>query len=275
MGLWINTLALGGIAGAYLSNRYAWWRPAFDYQSPRILMYHMVAPHRASSRYNGMRVRPENFSKQIEWLAGEGWHFVTVSELLQSWNSGPKKQVAITFDDGYEDNFLNAFPVLKRFNAKATLYLVIDRFDRDWAVYKKKKHNSGELAREPKLSDQQVGAMLESGLVEIGGHTRTHANLNQVPSSQAEDEISSAKADLEKQFDIRIQSFAYPFGLYQPEHVEMVKRAGFNTAVTTRAGIDSPDSPDFLQLSRVKISGKDNHLAFTLKMKTGRRGWRK
>lgn len=271
----MNTLALGGMTGVYLSNRYAWWRPAFDYQAPRILMYHMIAPHRDGSRYNGMRVRPESFSKQVEWLAREGWRFVTVSELFQRWNGGPQKQVAITFDDGYEDNFLNAFPVLKRFNAKATLYLVIDRFDRDWAVYKKKKHNSGELAREPKLSDPQIAAMLESGLVEIGGHTRTHANLNQIPPVQAADEISTAKTDLEKQFDIKLQSFAYPFGLYQAEHVEMVKQAGFKTAVTTRSGIDSSDSPDFYQLSRIKISGKDNHLAFRLKMKTGRRGWRK
>ena len=63
------------------------------------------------------------------------------------------------------------------YGAKATLYLVVDRHDRDWSTYKKAHHSGGELMREPKLSDAEVREMIASGVFELGSHTLTHANL--------------------------------------------------------------------------------------------------
>ena len=83
----------------------------------------------------------------------------------------------LTFDDGFRDNYLAAHPLLVKYGAKATLFLVVDRFDRDWSTAKKAHHDSGELLREEKLRDAELRKMLDSGLWELGAHTLTHALL--------------------------------------------------------------------------------------------------
>ena len=86
-------------------------------------MYHMVSPQGVSKKHRGLRVDPAMFERQVAWLADNDWEFVTMSELSgREFRGG--KQVAITFDDGYEDNLLNALPVLQKYRAKATLYLI-------------------------------------------------------------------------------------------------------------------------------------------------------
>jgi len=164
-------------------------------------------------------VSPALFERQVCWLSENSWNFVTMSELVNQ--PAREKVVAITFDDGFEDNYLNAFPILKKYHAKATLYLVVDRHDRDWSVSKKSHHNTGELKNETKLSDVQIREMLESGVFELGGHTSTHANLASLDEEGKHKEIAESKAHLESLFSCRISSFAYPFGIYQQEDVHL------------------------------------------------------
>lgn len=254
-----------------VSRRYAWWRKTVDYRHPRILMYHMVSEHRSGVKFNKLRVPPAYFEQQIQWLSEEGWHFASMSELVQA-SELPVKTVVLTFDDGYQDNLLNADPVLDKYNAKATLYLVEDRFDRDWSTSKKARHNSGELMREPKLSDAQLQEMLASGRWELGGHTRTHANLAKLDAAQREAEIGGARSSLAERFGVAVDSFAYPFGIYGPDDVVAARAAGFSTAVTTVEGIPTDLQAQAMELPRVKVSGKDALLAFKLRMRTGRRG---
>ncbi len=73
-------------------------------------------------------------------------------------------------------NLEHALPLLEKYDARATLYLVWDR-EIDWAPQKKAHHNSGELLTEPKLSDEEVTQLVRSGRFEIGGHTLTHLNM--------------------------------------------------------------------------------------------------
>ena len=124
------------------STQYRWWGRTIDYKHPRILMYHMVSGHRRGAKFNKLRVPPAQFERQVAYLAENGWTFAHVSELK---NALPDKTVVLTFDDGYRDNLEYAHPILARYNAKATLYLVEDRFDRDWSTAKKAHHDSGEL----------------------------------------------------------------------------------------------------------------------------------
>lgn len=253
------------------SHRYAWWRRAVDYRRPRILMYHMVAEPRPGAQFNKLRVTPQRFEEQLRWMREQGWHFAHMSALANP-ESLPEKSVFLTFDDGYEDNLLQADPLLARYGACATLYLVEDRFDRDWSTYKKAHHDSGELMREAKLSDEQVVAMLASGRWELGGHTRTHANLSQLDPVARREEIAGAREGLARRFSTTLSSFAYPFGIYGPADVEAVRAAGFSTAVTTREGIPRKPSAEALELPRIKVSGRDNLLAFRLRLRGGRRG---
>ena len=252
------------------SYKYAWWKPAIDWKRPRVLMYHMVREHIDGAKFNKLRVKPIEFEKQVAWMKAEGFHFVTMQELQANWGKHPEKTVAITFDDGYLDNLEHAYPILEKYQAKATIYVVVDRHDRDWSTYKKAHHNSGELAREPKLNDEQVKFLAQSGVVEIGSHTLTHANLSKLSDEECLAELTQSKQALEIITQQLVMSFAYPFGIYSERDVEMAKQAGYSNAVTTREGIDL-GHPDFMQLQRIKISGKDSLFAVKLRLKLGRR----
>lgn len=263
------------LVACWFSWRYAWWRPAVSSRVPRILMYHMIAPHRRGARFNGLRVPPTQFERQLAWLARNNWTSLTVSELLAAGDAPPQKSVVLTFDDGFADNLEHALPLLKKFNVKATLYLVVDRRGRDWSTVKKAHHNSGELKNEAKLADDQVRLLLASGLVELGAHTLTHPNFLKLTEEEKLFELSESKNRLEKLFGVAVQSFAYPFGIYAPEDARLVERCGYSSAVTTTPGLNLPGAVDRFQLKRVKISGKDNLLAFIMRMRGGRRGWKK
>lgn len=274
MTLWLVLAAF--LAAGWFSNRYAWWRRPVAWRHPRVLMYHMVSPHRAGAKFNGLRVTPERFEAQLAWLKREGWHFFTVSELWERWDTLPAKSVAITFDDGYADNLHNALPLLEKYDAKATIYMVVDRHERDWSTAKKAHHDTGELAREPKLSDEELQRLVESGRIEIGSHTLTHINLRTTAADDKRRELVDSRRLLQAQTGQAVASFAYPFGIYGDEDVALARAAGYTTAVTTIDGIDArTPRPDPLQLKRIKVSGKDNMLAFVMRMRGGKRGWRK
>jgi len=263
------------ILGAYFSHRYAWWKKAIPYEYPRILMYHMVQEPLAGAKFNSLRVSPSVFEEQIKFLSEDGWHFFTMAELVNQGMSLPKKSVAITFDDGYEDNFINAFPILKKYNAKATIYLVVDRHNREWSSKRKKKNNNNELMLEPKLQDKQVTSLIESGLIEIGSHTLTHDNLPTLPEEQKRLEIIHSRKQLKEMFNIECQSFCYPFGLYDEADLKLVEQAGYSNATTVEKGMNNLSLVSPYLLKRITISGKDNFYAFKLKLKTGKRGIKK
>lgn len=267
----VGTVASGLAAGfaLWFSCRYAWWRPPVDYRHPRILMYHMVSEHRRGGRFNKLRVPAAKFERQLAWLVDNGWQFAFLSEL-----AGPvaPKTVAITFDDGYRDNYLAAHPLLLKYGAKATLFLVVDRFDRDWSSTKKAHHDSGELAAEEKLADAEVREMLASGVWELGAHTLTHALLPSLDTSSREHEVAGGKAALAKQFGTEVKTFAYPFGVFEELDVALAGKAGYALAVTTEPGISQDIAADALLLPRLKASGKEGWLGFWLRLRAGRRG---
>ena len=251
----------------YMSFQFAWWRPTVSYEHPRVLMYHMISRPKPKAKFNKLRVDPTEFERQLQWLKSNGWTFVFVSELA---NNPTTKRVALTFDDGYRDNYLTADPLLKQYDAKATLYLVNDRHDRDWSSSKKEHHSDGELMREPKLLDQDVRNMLASERWELGGHTLTHANLLNLDEFQCYAEIYESRVNLEQMFGGTVQSFAYPFGLYEDIHVSLVERGGYAFAVTTNQGVSEDLKADCLRLKRVKVSGRDGLANFRLRMRTGK-----
>ena len=258
------------VAGAaILSHRYAWWRRTVDYRHPRILMYHMVSDPKPGARFNKLRVSPAALERQLRWLRDNGWTFAFLSELAAPTTP---KTVALTFDDGYRDNLTAAHPLLLKYDAKATLFAVVERANRDWSVTKKAHHDSGELAAEPKLSDAELAAMLSSGAWELGGHTITHPLLTKLGETERRAEIAGGKEALEGAFGVQVRSFAYPFGVYEALDVDLAKRAGYRFAVTTHEGVSTDLDRDALTLPRVKVSGKDGHFGFRLRLRTGRRG---
>ena len=209
------------------------------------------------------------FEKHLKYFSDNGWRFIKMSELDQFENDS--KIVAITFDDGYLDNYTKALPLLKKYNACATLYLVIDRHNNDWSVKKNPKHDSGVLASEEKLSDQQIQEMLDSGVFELGGHTISHPYLPNITIDVKKHEILECKNILENTFNTSVTSFAYPFGVYSDEDINIIEESSYRSAVITDEGV--ADTNSIYELKRIKASGKDNFFAFKLRVLKGFRGY--
>jgi peptidoglycan/xylan/chitin deacetylase (PgdA/CDA1 family) len=265
--LWLVPVA----AAVWFSVRYAWWRRVLPWDRPRILMYHLITPHPQGTRYRGLRVTPEMFERQLAWLRKQEFHFATMSELLAG--PVPPRTVVLTFDDGYADNFTAAHPLLVKYGAKATLYLVAVRDDKsDWSARKKAHHDSGELVREPKLTDSQVREMLAGGVWELGAHTLTHPCLPSLTPEERQTEIAGSRQRLRETFGVPVESFAYTFGIWGSRDRAAVCEAGFTTAVTTDAGAEALPFADPLAVKRIKISGREGMLAFRIRLRTGRRG---
>jgi peptidoglycan/xylan/chitin deacetylase (PgdA/CDA1 family) len=98
----------------------------------------------------------------------------------------------------------------------------------------------------------------------------THANLDKLDDVECLNELSESRIQLEQLTNMPVRSFAYPFGIYSGRDVEIAKQVGYSNAVTTNEGIDS-EQPDFMQLQRIKISGKDSMFTVKLRLKLGQR----
>lgn len=253
------------------SLRFAWWRKNISYEYPRVLMYHMISEHlpKNKSKFNRLRVKPKEFEKQLKWLSSNGWKSYTLSELSEL-KKIPSKSVVITFDDGYEDNFTNALPLLKKYNFKATVYVVLNRFNKDWATDKDLNSSSDELNSEKMLSNEQIKSMIDSNLIEIASHTLDHSNL---PSLNIEDkikQINESKKELERIFSIDCKSFAYPFGFFDEKDVKIVENALYTNATTTVNDVYKKDEYSKFLTPRIMISGRQSLFSFILKMNKGR-----
>lgn len=248
---WTGLLA--GIAGVlallallFLLGRYTFWRPWRPAQWPRILMYHHVSPDAPAS---GMNITPERFESQLVWLKKRGYRFVTLSELVA--RPADERRVVLSFDDGYADNYTHAFPILKRHQAKATIFLCPD------------------YAHDALLTPAQIREMQDSGLIEFGAHTLRHINLLSVPPAEAEQEIHASRAAVAALSGQPCTSFSYPYGRYGPPHVEAARQAGYQAAVTVKKAVVSPaHSP--LELPRIGIHGAMNLLQLRIALGTGR-----
>ena len=134
-------------AAAGVSLRYNWWRIPQGWHKARVLMYHSVEEHKGD-KFDKWRLKPADFERQIAWLAKNGFKSFKFSELI-ALERLPKKAVCITFDDGFENNFTSAFEILKKYNFKASIFLVPDAVQNDW-----ERANTTHLAR--MLSEEQI-----------------------------------------------------------------------------------------------------------------------
>lgn len=229
-----------------LAARYNVWRPTRSPRIPRILMYHSVRPTDDSA---GIVMDVRRFAWQVGWLARHGARFVTVSELLAA--PDPRGMVAITFDDGYADNYRQAWSVLHRHGAPATVYL------------------APEIEGIERLTPAMIHELQADGW-EFGAHTVTHRHLPSATTAEAREEIGASRRAVEAVTGQPCRSFAYPFGKYRPEHVAMVREAGFESAVTTRKAIAPLERVDRFELPRLSMVGQMNRFEFWLTYSRGR-----
>ena len=247
--MWVDPLSYRFLRGAGLV-------PAHLGRGPLILMYHSISDSRDSS-VNHWSVSVKNFRSHVRILKSKGWTTVCVKNLIQAY-SLPQRTVAITFDDGYADNFEHAFRVLSEFGMRATWFVVSN----DIGTQASWKDNDNLKQR--MLNLKQLKEMINAGM-EIGAHTRTHARLTELSPAEIKEEVAGSKKDLEDMLGVQITSFAYPYGLFNDECVETVRKAGFTIACTTRTGWFGSE-PDLLRVRRVSVFYEDNLSVFARKI---------
>lgn len=192
-------------------------------ESVPVLMYHYIEAPTASTTMKGLYLDPKIFADQLQSLEKNSYQTIFMSDLAISIKKEKKlsgQNIALTFDDGYEDFYTQAFPLLKKYNSKATLYVIINRLD-----------TKGYLTR------SQVKELASSGLVEIGSHTFNHPDLRKLKSKDAKFEIEASKRILEQISGKPVLTFAYPFGYYEPEFFTTVSASHYLAAVSVKPGI--------------------------------------
>jgi peptidoglycan/xylan/chitin deacetylase (PgdA/CDA1 family) len=198
-----------------------------------ILMYHQVdRPPPRGTPMRGLVVAPATFARHMAMLRLLGLRGVAMRELmpyLRGERSG--RVVGVTFDDGYQNNLEQALPVLQEHGFTATCYAVSDR-----AGASNVWDQAQGVPSRPLMSDEQMRAWVKAGM-EIGAHTRTHADLTEIDAETAHREIEGSRAELEQRLQTPVRHFCYPYGRFRPEHAQWTRDAGYESATTVNRGL--------------------------------------
>ena len=197
-----------------------------------ILTYHHTeqAPPKGFAM-RSLWVTPSSFSTQMRWLSRLGYRGLSMSELVPYLRGEKKgKVVGITLDDGYQSNVSHALPILKQYGFSATCYVVSGRLG---------QHNEWDaalgMAKATLMGVDEMRTWVDAGM-EVGSHTCSHADLNQLSLAEARHELLQSKSDLENLLQKPVTQFCYPYGHFSPEHEALVSQAGYEAATTTHRG---------------------------------------
>lgn len=218
-----------------------------------VLMYHSID---SNKRYVGMS--PYEFQRQVEYLRKK-YTVVSLNEIMdfvEGKRSLPRKAVAITFDDGYDDNYFVAYPYLRLRNLPATIFVATDYNQKTTLV-------DGRTVFAKMLSWNQMKEMSQNGIT-IGAHTLTHRDLKSIALEEARNEILGSKEEIERQIGKRVDYFSYPFGRYNDEIAKLVRTLGFRGVFGELGTIQR--GANVFRLKRIPIGGSDTFLMFTMKL---------
>lgn len=213
-----------------------------------ILAYHQVRPITSADSRVARRfiTSPEEFARQMAYLKANGYTVLSLEELVRDLRSSVPlgdKNIVLTFDDGFANQFKNALPVLVANKYPATFFLITGFVDR--------------VADAMTWADARV--LLQDGMT-IGGHTRTHPSLPSLHSQEAVvTEVAGAKSDIDRALGTDVDLFAYPYGKYDSTTVAAVKAAGYLAAVGVDEGRVQTSSGRYM-LKRFNVD--DDHDAF-------------
>jgi peptidoglycan/xylan/chitin deacetylase (PgdA/CDA1 family) len=204
-------------------------------------MYHVINPPPPTVKYPGLYVPAPEFAAQMQALKGAGWHAVTLDQVEAYWTRGvplgPGKPMVLTFDNGYQSQYTNALPVLKRLGWVADENIQL----------------TGLPTSQGGLSDAQVRGLVDAGW-ELDTQGMSHADLITAGSSELHYEVATARQLLRQRYGVPVNWFCYPSGHYNATVISEVKAAGFVGSTTVSPGWAAP-SRDPYRLPRVRVQG--------------------
>ncbi len=224
--------------------------------SPRHMTARMVADsengtkvlvlnyHKVDNMNISLSVLPEDFDEQMAYLKKHDYHTITPAELYDSLEGNaelPENPVLITFDDGYRDNYDNAYPILQKYGFKGTIF-VITSFLGKYPNY---------------ITWDQAREMEEDGTISIQSHTVDHKSMTDLSDEQLRTELVDSKKQAEKELGHPVDFMAYPTGTYNLHIAELVKEAGYKAAFTIKYG-NVDKASNIFALERVPIFHTEN-----------------
>lgn len=219
-----------------------------------ILMYHSI-----SNDTHKLSISPKIFFKQLKYLNSNGYQSISFKELN---NKNLKKKFIITFDDGYEDIYKNALPILKKFNFLATCFFVSNLIGK----YNSWDENKNFYFKKKLMNMEQISKWISEGMG-IGSHTKNHYNLTELKCLEKKSEIEEPIDFFKRNFSYNVNSFSYPYGKYDLESLKIVKE-NYDFAVNTQRSRYHFNKFDFHEIPRVPVNKSCGFLKFYLKLKT-------
>lgn len=194
--------------------------------------------HKIDNMNISLSVTPSDFDRQMKYLKDNHYNIITPDMLYNHLTKGtalPAKPVLITFDDGYEDNYKNAYPILKKYGFTATIFVV-----------------TGLVGKYPNyLTWAQCRELKKEGFF-IESHTVSHKSLTELTSEQIKAEVVQSKKTLDEKLHQNTYYFAYPTGTYNLYIAQILKDAGYRGAFTIKYGtVDN--SSNLFALERVPV----------------------
>ena len=211
-----------------------------------ILVYHNIMDDYPPA-VSALHISPQEFENHIFALYKAGYNTITFEQYYDYVQHGeelPEKPIIITFDDGYLSNYEYAFPILKRYQMKATILIITDRrgATQPRVTY---QHFTWEQARE----------MQESGLIDIQSHSHTHADMTRLEWEEAFLDLRRSRYIIEKEMGRPCTVFAYPYGLYNEQLQEMARKAGYKMQlIVGDRGVNTKHT-DIRQIKRLTAFG--------------------
>ena len=207
-----------------------------------ILTYHSI-----DESGSVISTTPKVFQRQMEFLSKTDYNVVSLKNFINSLFDGkslPPKTIVLTFDDGFQNFYTTAFPVLEKYGFEATVFIVTDYCGKhnNWVG------NPSEFPPSKILSWREIKELSDSG-IEFGAHTRTHPDLTRISGVQIESEITESKSAIENALGSEVTTFAYPFGKFNSSAKRVAEKM-FKAACSTNLGKVNCSS-DFFSLERV------------------------
>lgn len=219
-----------------------------------IIMYHSLLQE--TKRQGKFVVSPNLFEGDLRYLKEKGYQEIQMKDLLNYVDAGvslPQKPVMITFDDGYYNNYLYAYPLLQKYGAKAVISPIgyyTDQFSQKDADHANYSH----------LTWGEIDEMVESGLVEIENHTyNLHSDKGRLGAKKLPGEsvlkyqsllradVGKMQGELMEHTGMAPSTFVYPYGVVSPESIPVLKSMGFRSSMTCESRMnDITDDPDSL-----------------------------
>lgn len=185
--------------------------------APSVFMYHLIMEE-PYSVYDGLFVRPSDFAAHLDSIVESG----AVSLFADEYRLTAKPSVMITFDDGYEDNYTTAFPMLRERGIKATIFLITDL-----------------IGTPGYMTEAQIREMAQSGLIRFGCHTKSHYDLSKLGEEQVRYQLAESKRIIEELVGYEVLSLAYPAGGHNDLAVKVTSEM-FSFAYTTKSPYNTP-----------------------------------